>query len=62
MITDAIPADTTYVDESITLDSTGLTDTADADAGTYDGSGIAVTLGTVAGGTTNIIEFQVVID
>jgi uncharacterized repeat protein (TIGR01451 family) len=62
VITDAIPADTTYVDESITLDSTGLTDTADADAGTYDGSGIAVTLGTVAGGTTNIIEFQVVID
>ncbi|RED15345.1 DUF11 domain-containing protein [Parasphingopyxis lamellibrachiae] len=62
VITDAIPGATTYVDESITLDSTGLTDTADADAGTFDGSGIAVTLGTVAGGTTNIIEFQVVID
>ncbi|MGJ8537225.1 MAG: hypothetical protein ACSHW2_08730 [Parasphingopyxis sp.] len=62
VISDAIPGDTTYVNESITLDSTGLTDAADADAGTFDGTGIAVTLGTVAGGTTNIIEFQVVID
>ena len=62
VITDAIPDDTTYVDESITLDSTGLTDSADSDAGAFDGAGIAVTLGTVAGGATNIIEFQVVID
>ena len=62
VITDAIPGDTTYVDESITLDSAGLTDATDADAGIFDGTEIAVTLGTVAGGTTNIIEFQVVID
>lgn len=62
VITDAIPDATTYVGESITLDGAGLTDASDADAGTFDGSGIAVSLGTVAGGTTNIIEFQVVID
>lgn len=62
VITDTIPDDTSYVDESITLDSSGLTDIADADAGMFDGTEIAVTLGSVAGGTTKIIEFQVVID
>lgn len=61
-ITDAIPADTTYVDDSITLDGTALTDATDADAGAYDGSAISVALGTIAGGSSNIIEFQVVID
>ncbi len=62
VITDAIPTDTTYVTNSITLDGAPLTDIADADAGEFDGSGITVTLGTVAAGTTNIVEFQVVID
>ncbi|MEO1167283.1 MAG: hypothetical protein AAFW97_01090 [Pseudomonadota bacterium] len=62
VITDAIPNDTTYVNGSITLDGGGLTDAADADAGAFDGSGISVVLGTVAGGSSNIIEFQVVID
>ncbi|WP_299327370.1 hypothetical protein [Parasphingopyxis sp.] len=62
VITDSIPDDTSYVDDSITLDGTGLTDVSDADAGEFDGSGIAVSLGTVAGGSSNIIEFQVVID
>lgn len=61
-ITDSIPADTTYVDDSITLDGTALTDATDADAGAYDGSAISVALGTIAGGSSNIIEFQVVID
>ena len=62
VITDAIPTDTTYVTNSITLDGAPLTDIADADAGEFDGSGITVTLGTVAAGTINIVEFQVVID
>ncbi|MEM8694419.1 MAG: hypothetical protein AAGE05_00165 [Pseudomonadota bacterium] len=62
VISDAIPADTTYVDDSITLDGTALTDNSDADAGEFDGTGISVALGTVTGGGTNIIEFQVVID
>ncbi|MGP1281796.1 MAG: hypothetical protein ACTS1X_02370 [Parasphingopyxis sp.] len=62
IITDAIPDDTTYVDDSITLDGTGLTDLTDADAGAFDGTEISVALGSVTGGTTNIIEFQVVID
>ena len=62
VITDAIPTDTTYVSDSITLDGAALTDIADADAGSFDGTGITVNLGTVAAGTTNIVEFQVVID
>ena len=62
VITDAIPTDTTYVGDSITLDGAPLTDIADADAGSFDGAGITVNLGTVAAGTTNIVEFQVVID
>lgn len=63
VISDSIPADTSYVAGSITLDGGGLTDSAgDADAGSYDGSAIAVDLGTVAAGTSNTITFQVVID
>lgn len=61
-ITDTIPTDTTYVADSIALDGGGLTDLTDADAGEFDGTGISVALGSVTGGTTNIIEFQVVID
>lgn len=63
VISDSIPADTSYVAGSITLDGGRLTDSAgDADAGSYDGSAIAVDLGTVAAGTSNTITFQVVID
>ncbi|QLC21710.1 DUF11 domain-containing protein [Parasphingopyxis sp. CP4] len=62
VITDAIPADTTYVANSITLDGLGMTDIVDADSASFDGSGITVSLGAVTAGTINIIEFQVVID
>lgn len=62
-ITDDIPADTTYTVESITLEGSGVTDSdADGDAGSYDGSEIAVSLGTVPGGQTRTITFQVTID
>ena len=62
-VNDDIPSDTTYVVESITLEGTGLTDSnADADEGSYDGSAIAVALGTIAGGQTRTITFQVTID
>lgn len=62
-VTDDIPADTTYTAESITLEGASLTDSnADADAGSYDGSEIAVSLGTVPGGQTRTITFQVTID
>ncbi|GAA0480949.1 hypothetical protein GCM10009096_23820 [Parasphingorhabdus litoris] len=62
-ITDDIPADTTYTAGTITLEGASLTDSdADADAGSFDGSEIAVSLGTVPGGQTRTITFQVTID
>lgn len=63
VITDNIPADTSYTAETITLEGAGLTDSdADADAGSFDGTKIAVALGTVAGGQTRTTTFQVIID
>jgi uncharacterized repeat protein (TIGR01451 family) len=61
-ITDPIPTGTTYKAGSITLDAAPLTDAADADAGSFTGSGIAVGLGTIASGTTKTVKFQVKID
>lgn len=63
LITDAIPADTTYVLTSLTLDSNPLTDAADADAGeASDAAGVSVDLGTVSGGTSHSITFDVSVD
>ncbi|MEO9520763.1 hypothetical protein [Parasphingorhabdus sp.] len=62
-IADDVPGDTTYVNESITLESAALTDSnADADEGSFDGTQIAVALGTIASGQTRTITFQVTID
>jgi uncharacterized repeat protein (TIGR01451 family) len=61
-VTDPIPTGTTYKAGSITLDATPLTDAADADAGSFTGTGIAVGLGTMASGTTKTVKFQVKID
>lgn len=63
LISDPIPAGTTYSGSSLTLDSNGLTDAADTDEGSAsDAAGVAVDLGTVAGGTTHSITFDVTID
>ena len=61
-VTDPIPTGTTYKAGSITLDAASLTDAADADAGSFNGSAIAVGLGTMASGTSKIVKFQVKID
>ena len=61
-IADPIPAGTTYTPGTITLDTAALTDAADADAGRFTGTGIAVGLGTVAAGTSRTITFKVKID
>lgn len=62
-VTDLIPDDTTYVPGTLTLDGASLTDGSDADAGeASDAAGISVDLGTVAGGTTQAITFDVTID
>jgi len=61
-VTDPIPATTTYRPGTITLQGAPLTDAADADAGRFTGSAIAVALGSVAAGTSRTITFQVEID
>ena len=62
VVTDAAPADTTYVAGSLKLDGAILTDAADADAGRSGTSGISVDLGTVSGGSSHTVTFQVTID
>ena len=62
VVTDAAPADTTYVAGSLKLDGATLTDAADADAGRFGTSGISVDLGTVSGGSRRTVTFQVTID
>lgn len=61
-INDAIPTGTTFVPGSITLGGTTLTDAADADAGRFAANSVAVSLGTVVGGQTRTVTFQVTID
>jgi uncharacterized repeat protein (TIGR01451 family) len=62
IITDLIPADTTYAAGSLTLDAVPLTDAVDADAGSFNGTAISVNLGTIAPGVTHTITFEVVVD
>jgi len=61
-VSDVVPAGTTYKAGSLTLEGGALTDSADADAGSFTGTAINVGLGTVAAGTTRTITFQVRID
>lgn len=61
-VADAVPAGTTYQAGSLTLDGGALTDAADADSGSFTGTGISVALGTLAAGATKTITFQVKID
>lgn len=61
-VVDAIPAGTTYVPGSLKLDTNALTDASDTDAGVGGSSGIDVTLGSVAGGSTHTVNFAVTIN
>ena len=61
-VADAVPGGTSYTAGSIALDGAALTDAADADAGDFTGSGIAVRLGNVAAGASRTVRFQVKID
>jgi len=58
-VTDPIPSGTSYVRGSLSLDGTALTDRADTDSGSFDGSRIAVALGDIAGAATRTIRFKV---
>lgn len=61
-IADPIPASTTYVAGSLTLDSGPLTDAGDPDAGRFTGSAIEVSLGDVSGPATHTVTFKVTIN
>ena len=62
LFTDAIPADTTYVADSTTLDGNPQTDAADADATDFNGTDVQVTMGTItAPSGTVMITFQVTV-
>lgn len=61
-VADAIPDGTTFKPASLLLDGTALSDVADADAGAFDGTGIAVRLGNLSAGSSRIVKFQVKID
>ena len=59
VISDAIPTGTVYEPASMTLAGAALTDASGDDAGTFSGTGISVDLGTVTGGTSQTVTFQV---
>jgi uncharacterized repeat protein (TIGR01451 family) len=62
VVTDAIPAGTTYVPGTLKLDAATISDAADGDAGTAStAAGVRVALGTVAAGTNRAITFDVLI-
>ena len=61
-VSDPVPAGTTYKPGSLTLEGAPLTDSADADSGSFSGAAVNVALGTVAAGATRTITFQVKID
>ncbi len=63
IITDAIPAGTTYAPGTLAVDSVALSDAADGDAGeASNAAGIAVDLGDVASQTSRAVTFNVTID
>ena len=59
VVGDVIPAGTTYIANSIRLDSSPLTDAADLDAGVFTGTAIQVSLPTVVAPTTKTVSFEV---
>lgn len=61
-VTDVIPAGTTYEVGTLTLDGTPLSDASDGDVGQASAAGIAVGLGTLAGGTSKTVAFKVKIN
>jgi uncharacterized repeat protein (TIGR01451 family) len=61
-IVDPIPVGTQYQTETISLETSALTDDAtDADAGNYDGTRISVAAGNVPAGQTRTVTFKVLI-
>lgn len=61
-VDDPVPAGTTYVPGSLTLDGAPLTDASDTDTGSFTGGAIRVILGTVVAPSTHTITFKVKIN
>lgn len=61
-INDLIPTGTTYAPGTITFQGAPVTDAGDADPGEFNGTGLIVRLGNLAGGQTRTATFQVKID
>ncbi|MFN3552908.1 MAG: DUF11 domain-containing protein [Novosphingobium meiothermophilum] len=61
-VTDVIPAGTTYVANSLTLEGAALSDAADSDAGTASASGIDVAIGALPGGNSRTVTFKTTIN
>lgn len=61
-VTDAIPAGTTYQPGTLKLEGLGLSDAADTDEGSASSSGIDVLIGTVPGGSTKTVKFDIKIN
>lgn len=62
VISDPIPAGTTYRAGSLRLDGAQLTDAADGDAGTFASNAISVAAGTVPASSTRTVTFDVTIN
>lgn len=62
VIADAVPADTSYLPGTLTLDGAAMTDASGDDAGEASATAISVDLGTVAGGASHAVTFDVSID
>ncbi len=62
VLTDAIPAGTRYVANSLTLENAPLSDGQGDDAGAASALGIAVDLGSVSGGASRTVTFAVLIE
>ncbi len=62
VINDAVPANTRYVANSLTLESAPLTDAAGDDAGEASAASIRVALGSVPSGTSRTVTFAVLIE
>lgn len=60
-VVDPIPAGTAFLPGSIMLDGVALSDASDGDAGTFDGTRVAVALGDVAAPQTRTVQFKVTI-
>lgn len=59
VVSDPIPANSNYEIGSLKLNNVSLTDTADSDAGVFNGTEIIVNLGALAAPTTQRVSFQV---